>query len=153
MKLPTLALSLFVLSSVVGPVRAEAELKIDSIKVMAFDRQKNEVVPLNKIPNPFGADSDIVVSVLVKGEPGEPPPAGGTRKISIEMSSPAYSDEASGSHGPWKLRMERSFRGVGETGASYYPFLMPYDCRMKVTITAHLGLSSKTTQADFACAE
>jgi hypothetical protein len=104
------------------------------------------------MPDPFGRDADILISVCVKGAPGEGP-APTTPKVTLELSSPAYSDEQSGDHAAWSTRLERQFRGVGETGTSYYPFLLPYDCRTHVTITARVGSSSKSIKTDFVCAE
>jgi hypothetical protein len=143
---------LFALGALSWPSLAVADARVEGIKVMALDRQKNQIVPLSKIPNPFGVDADILISVYVKGPPGDGPSATAP-KVVLELSSPAYSDEQSGDNPAWSTKLERQFRGVGETGASYYPFLLPYDCRRHVTITARVGSSSKSVKADFVCAE
>jgi hypothetical protein len=129
---------------------ANAEVRIDSIKVMLFDRQKNKIVPLNKLPDSFGRDADLLISVGVRGEVEafkETP-----KSVIVDLTAPTLNDEI----GEWpslNLRLERPFEYVGETGLTYYPFLTSYPCHRKVTITARLGSSSKSVKMDFACAD
>src|SRR5262245_23448457 len=111
---------LLVLLSAAWASVAWAEPKIEAIEDRLFDRQKNAIVPADKMPDDYGADADVLVTVAVKAPPDESPKQ---QQLTLTLTAPKSSDEATGSHAPWKLELKRAYQGAGEKGFVHYPFL------------------------------
>lgn len=134
---------------------APAKLAIDQIELKLFDQESGRIRSWNDKPNPYGMDMDLVVQVRVHGklEPDKTPSG-----MVLSVSAPGWSDEATGSHSPWRLTQKAAFRHLPESGVRYFLFVLPYqDCYGKVTFTASLtgrgGGASKSLKTSLACAE
>ncbi len=142
------ALLLFALAAAAhaAPARPFA---VEGIAFKLFDETTGRVVALDKPPNPYGANVTLLVIVKLTG------PSEGDQhaKLTLEVASPASSDEATGDHPPWKLTEERAIGTVGEKGVGYQLFLVPFQCREKVTFTAAIGASRRSVAQPLGCAE
>jgi hypothetical protein len=122
---------------------------VEGIALKLFDETSGSVVALDKPPNPYGMNVTLLVIVKLLG----PMEGNAHAKLTLEVAAPASSDEATGDHPPWKLNQERSIGPVGEKGVGYQLFLVPFQCREKVTFTAAIGASKKSVALPLACAE
>jgi hypothetical protein len=129
-------------------------LTIEDITLQLFDRSTNKLSPLSPLPNPYGMDMDILVSVKVKGKPTPPsnqlvPP----QKIRLVVDGKGYTTAATGRVSPWKETQTRSVFIPPETQISFVPFLIEYKCYPNVAFTASVASSSQWKNLSLPCAE
>lgn len=129
-------------------------LKIEDITLQVLDRSTNKLSPLSPLPNPYGMDMDILVSVKVRGKQTPPsnqlvPP----QKIRLVVDGKGYTTAATGRVSPWKETQTRSVFIPPETEISYVPFLIEYKCYPNVAFTASLSTSSQWKNFSLPCAE
>jgi hypothetical protein len=129
-----------------APARSFA---VEGIAFKLFDETSGSVVALDRPPNPYGLNVMLLVIVKLTG----PSEGDAHAKLTVEVAAPASSDEATGDHPPWKLTQERTIGTVGEKGVGYQLFLVPFQCREKVTFTAAIGASKKSVARPLGCAE
>jgi hypothetical protein len=123
---------------------------VEAITFKLFDETSGKVVPIDKPPNPYGVNVSLLVIVKLKG----PTDGDATKpKLTLDVAAPAASDEATGDHPAWKLTQERELGPLPEKGIGYQLFLVPFQCRERVTFTATIGKSSKAVPQSLACAE
>jgi len=140
--------ALAVLAALSGSARADG-YSVAGITLKLFDETTSKVVPLNKTPNPYGANLTLMVIVTVKGSSETSPPG----PLVLDIVSPAWSDAATGDHEAWKETQQRAIATNGEGNVGYQLFILPYQCRMEVSFTATLGKSTKTIKQMLGCAE
>ena len=129
-------------------------LTIEDITLQLFDRSTNKLSPLSPLPNPYGMDMDILVSVKVKGKATPPsnqlvPP----QKIRLVVDGKGYTTAATGRVSPWKETQTRSVFIPPETQISFVPFLIEYKCYPNVAFTASVASSSQWKNLSLPCAE
>jgi len=134
-----------------GPAAAEGpKFTVEGISFKLWDEAAGKMVAFDKAPNPYGLNLTLMIVVKIKGptrtEGSEP-------LLKLEAAAPARSDEATGSHPPWKLSQSRALTPVGDKGISYVLFVAPYECVTSATFTASVGASSKKVKQDLPCAE
>jgi hypothetical protein len=129
-------------------------LKIEDITLQVFDRSTNKLSPLSPLPNPYGMDMDILVSVKVRGNPTPPPnQLVPPQKIRLVVDGKGYTTAATGKVPPWKETQTRSVFIPSETPISYVPFLIEYKCYPNVALTATVSASSQWKNFSLPCAE
>jgi hypothetical protein len=129
-------------------------LKIEDMTLQVFDRSTNKLSPLSPLPNPYGMDMDILVSVKVRGNPTPPPnQLVPPQKIRLVVDGKGYTTPATGKVSPWKETLTRSVFMPPETEISYVPFLMEYKCYPNVAVTASVASSSQWKSFSLPCAE
>jgi len=152
------ALAIVVAALVATAAHAEkpkkARWSISAITLKLFDQDKNAVVSIDKPPNPYGLGLDLLVSVKVKG----PTEIEGERPtLSLTVDAPASSDEATGDHDAWHEAQTRAITTLGDKGAMWFLFLVPYQCYENVTFAAKLTgaeiSADKTLAKNLGCAE
>jgi|SRR5919199_575019 hypothetical protein len=129
-------------------------LKIEDITLQVYDRASNKLSPLSPLPNPYGMDMDILVSVKVRGNPTSAsnqvvPP----QKIRLIVDGKAYTTPATGKVSSWKETQTRSVFIAPEKEISYVPFLVEYKCYPNVAFTASVSTSSQWKNFSLPCAE
>ncbi|HEY9833202.1 MAG TPA: hypothetical protein V6D26_21800 [Stenomitos sp.] len=129
-------------------------LKIEDITLQVFDRSTNQLSPLSPLPNPYGMDMDVLVTVKVRGNQTPPsnqvvPP----QKIRLVIDGKGYTTAATGKVSPWKETQTRSVFIPSETEATYVPFLIEYKCYPNVAFTASVASSSQWKNYPLSCAE
>lgn len=129
-------------------------LKIEDITLQVFDRSTNKLSPLSPLPNPYGMDMDILVTVKVRGNQTPPlnqlvPP----QKIRLVVDGKGYTTPATGKVSPWKETQTRTVFIAPEKEISYVPFLIEYKCYPNVAFTASLSTSSQWKNFSLPCAE
>ncbi len=129
-------------------------LKIEDMTLQVFDRSTNKLSPLSPLPNPYGMDMDILVSVKVRGNPTPPPnQLVPPQKIRLVVDGKGYTTPATGKVSPWKETLTRSVFMPPETEISYVPFLIEYKCYPIVAVTASVASSSQWKSFSLPCAE
>lgn len=129
-------------------------LKIEDITIQVFDRATNKLSTLSPLPNPYGMDMDLLVSVKVKGK--STPPSNQSipsQKIRLVVDAKGYTTAATGRVSPWKETQTRSVLIPSETEATYVPFLIEYKCYPNVAFTASVASSSQWKNYPLSCAE
>jgi hypothetical protein len=129
-------------------------LKIEDITLQVFDRSTNQLSPLSPLPNPYGMDMDILVTVKIRGNPTPPsnqvvPP----QKIRLVVDGKEYTTAATGKVSSWKETQTRSVFIAPEKEISYVPFLIEYKCYPNVAFTASVSTSSLWKSFPLPCAE
>lgn len=129
-------------------------LKIEDITLQVFDRSTNKLSPLSPLPNPYGMDMDILVTVKVRGNQTPPPnQLVPPQKIRLVVDGKGYTTPATGKVSPWKETQTRSVFIAPEKEISYVPFLIEYKCYPNVAFTASLSTSSQWKNFSLPCAE
>ena len=128
-------------------------LKIEDITLQVFDRSTNTLSPLSPLPNPYGMDMDVLVTVKVRGNQTPPsnqvvPP----QKIRLVIDGKGYTTAATGKVSPWKETQTRSVFIPSETKISYVPFLIEYKCYPNVAFTASVSTSNLWKSFPLSCA-
>lgn len=129
-------------------------LKIEDITLQVFDRSTNKLSPLSPLPNPYGMDMDILVTVKVRGNQTPPPnQLVPPQKIRLVVDGKGYTTPATGKVSPWKETQTRTVFIAPEKEISYVPFLIEYKCYPNVAFTASLSTSSQWKNFSLPCAE
>lgn len=129
-------------------------LKIEDITLQVYDRSTNKLSPLSPLPNPYGMDMDILVTVKVRGNPTPPSNQLVPRqKIRLVVDGKGYTTPATGKVSPWKETQTRSVFIAPEKEISYVPFLIEYKCYPNVAFTASIATSSQWKSYPLPCAE
>ncbi|MBD2016375.1 hypothetical protein H6F96_20665 [Microcoleus sp. FACHB-53] len=129
-------------------------LKIEDITLQVFDRSTNKLSPLSPLPNPYGMDMDILVTVKVRGNQTPPPnQLVPPQKIRLVVDGKGYTTPATGKVSPWKETQTRPVFIAPEKEISYVPFLIEYKCYPNVAFTASLSTSSQWKNFSLPCAE
>ena len=128
--------------------------KVEDITLQVFDRSTNKLSPLSPLPNPYGMDMDVLVTVKVRGNPTPAsnqvvPP----QKIRLVIDGKGYTTAATGKVSPWKDTQTRSVFIPSETPISYIPFLMEYKCYPNIALTASVSTASLWKNFSLPCAE
>jgi len=134
--------------------QAHNRLKIEDITLQVFDRSTNNLFPLSPLPNPYGLDMDILVSVKVSGKPTSPSAQSVLpQKVSLVVDGKGYTTAATGRVTPWKETQTRSVFITPEKELSFIPFFIEYKCNPNVVFTASLAASRKSKTLSLPCAE
>lgn len=128
--------------------------KVEDITLQVFDRSANKLSPLSPLPNPYGMDMDVLVTVKVRGTPTPAsnqvvPP----QKIRLVVDGKGYTTAATGKVSPWKETQTRSVFIAPDKEISYVPFLVEYKCYPNVAFTASVSTSSLWKSFPLSCAE
>ncbi|HEY9608574.1 hypothetical protein [Allocoleopsis sp.] len=129
-------------------------LKIEDITLQVFDRSTNKLSPLSPLPNPYGMDMDVLVTVKVRGN--QTPPSNQVvqpQKIRLVVDGKEYTTAATGKVSSWKETQTRSVFIAPEKEISYIPFLIEYKCYPNVAFTASVSTSSLWKSFPLSCAE
>ena len=124
-------------------------LLVGSCSLFYFGAVKLKVLPFDKPSNPYGLNLTLMIIVKVKGPSGDATP----QNLTLDVSAPAGSDEATGDHPAWQKQMSRSVWSAGEKGVASFLFVMPYECSSGTTFVASIGPSKKTVKQPLGCAE
>ncbi|MFP2925799.1 hypothetical protein ACLESO_11390 [Pyxidicoccus sp. 3LG] len=140
------------LAPTAGSAPAPKGISITSIDAQVYDRQKGAIVAMGEASDPYGMNGDAFIVVKLQGtHDGDAP-----LKLKLVASAPKESSEAGDSPG-FKVTQTRDLHALAENGVTQVPFLIPYSCASKVTLTATLtgpGVKgSKTLSTSFPCAE
>ncbi len=73
--------------------------------------------------------------------------------LTLVASAPASSSEATGDVSAWKEERTQAVTRVHEKGASWFVFVLPFQCTDKATFTARIGKSEKVVTKVLGCAE
>lgn len=134
--------------------QAQNRLRVEDMTLQIFDRSTNKLFPLTPLPNPYGLEMDILVSVKVRGNPAPPPnQLVPPQKIRLAVNAKGYTTPATGQVSPWKETQTRSVFIAPEQETSYVPFLVEYNCYPNVTFTASVSTSSQSKSLSLPCAE
>jgi hypothetical protein len=126
----------------------ENTLNVADITVQAFDRSTNKLFSILELPNPYGLDLDLLVSVKVDGKTDPRP-----QEVTLSVDAQGYTTAATGYSLPWHESQTRAVSMVLEKGISYVPFIVEYQCYPNVFFTASIGKSSKSKRVALLCAE
>lgn len=128
--------------------------KIDDINVRVFDRSTNQVFPLSELPNHYGLDMDLLVSVKVIGVTSQSfAQLVPRQKVTLSIDAPGYMTAATGDVPPWQENHTRSVFISSKATTSYLPFIVEYQCYPHVIFTASTAESTKSETVALPCAE
>jgi hypothetical protein len=122
---------------------------VEGITFKLWDEENGKVVSFDKPSNAYGMNMALMIIVKVKG----PTEGGSPQNLTLDVSAPAESDEATGGHEAWQKQLTRSVWSVGEKGVGSFLFVMPYECSFGTTFVAAIGASKKTVKQSLGCAE
>jgi hypothetical protein len=132
-----------------GDATKKKPFTVEGITFKLWDEESGKVLPLDKPSNPYGLNLTLMIIVKVKG----PTESGTPQNLTLDVSAPAESDDATGDHPAWQKQLVRSVWSVGDKGAASFLFVMPYECSFGTTFTATIGASKKTVKQPLGCAK
>ena len=138
----------------VASARPAASPAVADIALSIFSQKLGKVIPFTSASrDPYGMNMDVLAVVKITGDIQYSSPA----KLNLRISAGAESSEAAGDQAAWSISLSRDLYASSETGVTYVPFLFPYECRGKVTLTAEFEGAkpgtAKSVSRQFACAE
>src|SRR5882724_2132269 len=74
---------------------------VEGITFKVWDEESGKVLPFDKPSNPYGLNTTLMIIVKVKGPSGDATP----QNLTLDVSAPADSDEATGDHPAWQKQM------------------------------------------------
>lgn len=134
--------------------KAQNRFNIIDITMQGFDRSTNQLFSLPQLPNPYGLDIDLLVSLEVSDNPDtSSEQLAKPQKATLSVDAKGYTTAATGEVPPWKESQTRTVFIASARGISYLPFIVEYKCYPDVIFTANLAGYSKSKRLSMPCAE